>query len=92
VSQLSGVLLAHWEHEIIDDTVKLINECPFGVFEVEFRSIVWAPKIGQKLCECGRGFLSFDCAVWTGDPSPALRAGLLISSSLSDSGHCSTLP
>ncbi|OCF36187.1 hypothetical protein I316_02060 [Kwoniella heveanensis BCC8398] len=49
VPQMSGVLLAHWDHEFIDDTVKLINECPFGIVEVEFRSILWAPKIGQKL-------------------------------------------
>nr|WRH23604.1 DNA-directed RNA polymerase I subunit [Naematelia aurantialba] len=47
--QLNGVLLAHWEHEFMDDTVKFINECPFGVCEVQFRSILWAPKIGQRL-------------------------------------------
>ncbi|WVF66130.1 hypothetical protein IAT40_000869 [Kwoniella sp. CBS 6097] len=49
VPQMSGVLLAHWDHEFIDDTVKLMNECPFGIVEVEFHSILWAPKIGQKL-------------------------------------------
>ncbi|WVQ93758.1 hypothetical protein IAU59_000835 [Kwoniella sp. CBS 9459] len=49
VPQMSGVLLAHWDHEFIDDTVKLVNECPFGIVEVEFHSILWAPKIGQKL-------------------------------------------
>lgn len=49
VGQLGGVLLAHWEHEFADDTVKLINECPFGVVEVQFHSIVWAPKVGQLL-------------------------------------------
>ena len=49
VPQMGGVLLAHWEHEFLDDTVKIINECPFGVCEVQFRSIIWAPKLGQKL-------------------------------------------
>ena len=48
--QLQGVLLAHWDHTFQDDTVQLINECPFGIAEVEFDSIIWAPKIGQKLC------------------------------------------
>lgn len=50
VPQLDGVLLAHWKHLILDDTVKIINECPFGVCEAEFDALVWAPKIGQKLC------------------------------------------
>ncbi|WRT63747.1 uncharacterized protein IL334_000670 [Kwoniella shivajii] len=49
VSQMGGVLLAHWDHEFADDSSKLINECPAGVIEVEFHSILWAPKIGQKL-------------------------------------------
>ncbi|WVR03528.1 hypothetical protein IAU60_000520 [Kwoniella sp. DSM 27419] len=49
VSQMGGVLLAHWDHDFVDDTVQLINECPFGVIEVEFHAILWAPKIGQKL-------------------------------------------
>jgi DNA-directed RNA polymerase I subunit RPA43 len=48
---MGGVLLAHWEHEFVDETVKIINECPFGVCEVQFHSIVWAPKVGQVLCE-----------------------------------------
>jgi DNA-directed RNA polymerase I subunit RPA43 len=48
---MNGVLLAHWEHELLDDTVSIINECPFGVCEVQFYSILWAPKIGQKLCK-----------------------------------------
>ena len=48
---MNGVLLAHWEHELLDDTVNIINECPFGVCEVKFYSILWAPKIGQKLCK-----------------------------------------
>jgi DNA-directed RNA polymerase I subunit RPA43 len=51
VPQMNGVLLAHWEHELLDDTVSIINECPFGVCEVQFYSILWAPKIGQKLCK-----------------------------------------
>ncbi|KAK8845505.1 hypothetical protein IAR55_006218 [Kwoniella newhampshirensis] len=49
VSQMGGVLLAHWEHSFVDDTTKLVNECPFNIVEVEFHSILWAPKIGQKL-------------------------------------------
>ncbi|WWC58225.1 uncharacterized protein I303_100763 [Kwoniella dejecticola CBS 10117] len=49
VSQMGGVLLAHWDHCFIDDSSKIINECPSGVIEVEFHSILWAPKIGQKL-------------------------------------------
>jgi len=48
---MCGVLLAHGDHEFVDDTVKILNECPFGVCEVEFRSIVWAPKLGQRLCK-----------------------------------------
>jgi DNA-directed RNA polymerase I subunit RPA43 len=48
---MSGVLLAHWEHEFIDETVKIINESPYGVCDVQFRSVIWAPKIGMKLCE-----------------------------------------
>lgn len=48
---MNGVLLAHWEHELLDDTVKIINECPFGVCEVKFYSILWSPKLGQRLCE-----------------------------------------
>ena len=52
VPQMNGVLLAHWEHEFLDDTVKIINECPFGVCDVQFRSVLWAPKAGQRLCEC----------------------------------------
>lgn len=51
VPEMGGVLLAHWEHEFVDETVKIINECPFGVCEVQFHSIVWAPKVGQVLCE-----------------------------------------
>lgn len=31
--------------------VRIINECPFGVVDVQFHSIVWAPKVGQVLCE-----------------------------------------
>ena len=57
---MGGVLLAHWEHEFIDDTVKIVNECPFGVCEVQFRSVVWAPKLGQKLC---KPFFLFPCLV-----------------------------
>ncbi|WWD22458.1 hypothetical protein CI109_106949 [Kwoniella shandongensis] len=49
VSQMGGVLLAHWEHSFVDDTTKIMNECPFNIIEVEFHSILWAPKIGQKL-------------------------------------------
>ncbi|EIW68031.1 hypothetical protein TREMEDRAFT_63917 [Tremella mesenterica DSM 1558] len=49
VPQLRGVLLAHQQHEMMDDTVKIINECPFGVCEVEFEALVWAPKLGQRL-------------------------------------------
>ncbi|KAK1926056.1 hypothetical protein DB88DRAFT_480527 [Papiliotrema laurentii] len=49
VPQLEGVLLAHWDHKFCDDTVKIIDECPYGVGEVEFKTIVWAPKVGQKL-------------------------------------------
>ena len=51
VPQMGGVLLAHWEHEFADDTVQIINECPYGVCEIQFRSILWAPKVGQRLCE-----------------------------------------
>ena len=50
VAQMSGVLLAHWEHEFLDDTVKIVNECPFGICEVQFRSVIWAPRLGQRLC------------------------------------------
>lgn len=46
---MGGVLLAHWDHAFCDDSVKLINECPFGVTEITFRAIVWAPKVGQVL-------------------------------------------
>ncbi|KAL1407075.1 hypothetical protein Q8F55_006488 [Vanrija albida] len=49
VPQLGGVLLAHTKHEFVDDMVRIINECPFGVVEVQFHSIVWAPKVGQVL-------------------------------------------
>lgn len=49
VGQMGGVLLAHWDHQFCDDSIKLINECPFGVTEVTFRSIVWAPRLGQVL-------------------------------------------
>ncbi|TXT05002.1 hypothetical protein VHUM_03822 [Vanrija humicola] len=49
VPQLGGVLLAHTKHELVDDMVRIINECPFGVVEVQFHSIVWAPKVGQVL-------------------------------------------
>ncbi|GMK56715.1 hypothetical protein CspeluHIS016_0305550 [Cutaneotrichosporon spelunceum] len=49
VGQMGGVLLAHWGHEMLDDTVKIVNECPFGVCEVSFQSIIWAPKVGQVL-------------------------------------------
>jgi len=51
VPELEGVLLAHWEHEFLDDTVKIIDECPYGVCEVMFFSVIWAPKVGMKLCE-----------------------------------------
>lgn len=51
IPQLQGVLLAHWDITFMDETVQLINECPFGVAEVEFDSLVWAPKLGQRLCE-----------------------------------------
>lgn len=50
VPQVEGVLLSHWNHDFLDDTVGLINECPFGVVDVEFKTLVWAPKLGQKLC------------------------------------------
>ncbi|ORX34732.1 hypothetical protein BD324DRAFT_583103 [Kockovaella imperatae] len=49
VPQMNGVLLAHWEHEFMDDTVKIINESPYGVCDVQFRSVTWAPKPGQRL-------------------------------------------
>ncbi|TYJ56729.1 hypothetical protein B9479_002499 [Cryptococcus floricola] len=49
VPQMGGVLLAHWEHSFEDETAKIVGECPFGVVEVEFHSVLWAPKIGQKL-------------------------------------------
>ncbi|KLT42804.1 hypothetical protein CC85DRAFT_245172 [Cutaneotrichosporon oleaginosum] len=49
VSQMGGVLLAHWNHEVMDDTVKIVNECPYGVCEVSFHSIIWAPVVGQVL-------------------------------------------
>ena len=61
VPQMNGVLLAHWEHEFLDDTVKIINECPFGVCDVQFRSVLWAPKAGQRLCEC---FLTIELTVF----------------------------
>lgn len=60
VPQMGGVLLAHWDHQIGDDTVKIINECPFGVCEVTFASIIWAPRVGQKLCKCGMARLTVD--------------------------------
>ncbi|WVN90965.1 uncharacterized protein L203_106210 [Cryptococcus depauperatus CBS 7841] len=47
--QMGGVLLAHWDHSFEDDTAKIINECPFDVIKVRFHSILWAPKIDQKL-------------------------------------------
>ncbi|WVQ80314.1 hypothetical protein IAT38_002419 [Cryptococcus sp. DSM 104549] len=49
VPQMEGVLLAHWDHSFDDDTVKILNECPYAIITVEFHSILWAPKIGQKL-------------------------------------------
>ena len=49
---MEGVLLAHWEHDFLDSTSKIINESPFGVCDVTFRAIVWAPQLGQRLCEC----------------------------------------
>lgn len=64
VPQMNGVLLAHWEHELLDDTVNIINECPFGVCEVQFYSILWAPKVGQKLCKLLASlYLSFKLTV-----------------------------
>jgi DNA-directed RNA polymerase I subunit RPA43 len=48
---LDGILLAHWEHTYLDETASLINECPFGVVDVQFETLVWAPKLGQKLCK-----------------------------------------
>jgi DNA-directed RNA polymerase I subunit RPA43 len=50
VSHVQGVLLAHWDHTFLDQTVNIINECPFGVADIEFEALIWAPKIGQKLC------------------------------------------
>jgi hypothetical protein len=32
-----------------DDYINLVNECPYGVIEVKFQSIIWAPKLGQRL-------------------------------------------
>ncbi|KAI9635840.1 uncharacterized protein MKK02DRAFT_24769 [Dioszegia hungarica] len=49
VSHVQGVLLAHWDHTFLDQTVNIINECPFGVADIEFEALIWAPKIGQKL-------------------------------------------
>lgn len=56
-------MLAHWEHSFLDDTLKIIDECPFGVCEVEFRALVWAPQVGQRLCE------------WTMPLNPFCRVG-----------------
>lgn len=53
VPQVQGVLLAHWDHTFPDDTVQIINECPYGVLDVEVETIVWSPKVGQKMCESG---------------------------------------
>ena len=50
VGQMGGVLLAHWDHELEDDTVGIIGDCPYGICQVVFKSIVWAPKLGQRLC------------------------------------------
>jgi DNA-directed RNA polymerase I subunit RPA43 len=33
-----------------DRTAEIINDCPFGVCEVEFNAVIWAPKVGQRLC------------------------------------------
>jgi DNA-directed RNA polymerase I subunit RPA43 len=52
VSQVQGVLLAHWDHSFLDETLSLINECPFGVADIEFDTLIWAPKLGQRLCRC----------------------------------------
>ncbi|KAK4683891.1 DNA-directed RNA polymerase I subunit RPA43, partial [Tremellales sp. Uapishka_1] len=49
VPQMSGVLLAHWNHEFSDDTAGIIDDCPFAVCSLGFESIIWAPKIGQKM-------------------------------------------
>ncbi len=49
MNQLEGVLLAHWGHELDDQTVGIIGDCPYGVCEVEFQCILWAPKLDQKL-------------------------------------------
>lgn len=51
MDQVKGVLLAHWDHTFLDESVNLINECPFGVADVEFETLIWAPKLGQKLRE-----------------------------------------
>jgi DNA-directed RNA polymerase I subunit RPA43 len=72
VPQMNGVLLAHWEHELLDDTVNIINECPFGVCEVQFYSILWAPKIGQKLCKLPRP--SFDSKAEQSDGTHSLSS------------------
>lgn len=52
-------MLSHWDHTFQDETVQLVNECPFGIAEVEFDSIIWAPKIGQKLCELNQDSLVY---------------------------------
>lgn len=51
VPQLEGVLVAHYQHEILDNTLKIIDECPYGVGFVEFDAILWSPQVGQKLCQ-----------------------------------------
>lgn len=36
----------------------MIDECPFGVADVQFETLIWAPKLGQKLCKLSSSLFS----------------------------------
>lgn len=45
------MLLAYSNVEFDDTTANIVNDCPFAVCDIWFDAVVWAPKIGMKLCE-----------------------------------------
>lgn len=48
---LDAVLLAYSNIEFDDSTANIVNDCPFAVCDIWFDAVVWAPKVGMKLCE-----------------------------------------
>lgn len=43
--------MAYSNVEFDDTTANIVNDCPFAVCDIWFDAVVWAPKIGMKLCE-----------------------------------------